>query len=191
LYYYKRRYYSPTLGRFLQTDPTLKDEAFSLNLYRYVNNDPLNVTDPLGEEGIIQLSLPLFILALLALFAYLDFLKKLEKCNCHIPTIEEIFPPEVQPLPPGVLQMAKGGRQRNNSPKAGPPNSIRELPHGHTRVYGPDGQPVYDLNQPHTKAKNPTDRDFHIHEWDPSTGERGGSLPNSSPLPQPGQVSAD
>lgn len=46
LYYYKARYYSPALGRFLQPDP-IGYEA-GLNLYEYVGNDPLNASDPLG-----------------------------------------------------------------------------------------------------------------------------------------------
>jgi len=46
LYYYRARYYSPKLGRFLQTDPIgIKDD---LNLYAYVYSDPLNRSDPSG-----------------------------------------------------------------------------------------------------------------------------------------------
>ncbi|HRN82634.1 MAG TPA: RHS repeat-associated core domain-containing protein [Nitrosomonas europaea] len=47
LYYYKARFYSPALGRFLQTDPI--GTADDLNLYAYVRNNPINLTDPSGE----------------------------------------------------------------------------------------------------------------------------------------------
>jgi RHS repeat-associated protein len=47
LYYYKARYYSPAIGRFLQTDP-IGYAGGDLNLYNYVGNDPLNHRDPLG-----------------------------------------------------------------------------------------------------------------------------------------------
>ena len=46
-YYYKARMYSPTLGRFMQTDP-LGYGGDGPNLYAYVINDPINLNDPSG-----------------------------------------------------------------------------------------------------------------------------------------------
>jgi RHS repeat-associated protein len=67
LYYFKNRYYSPTLGRFLQPDPigypskiipdcgcacpcsgVIPCTPFELNLYTYVQNSPLVYADPMG-----------------------------------------------------------------------------------------------------------------------------------------------
>ncbi|MBA3895684.1 MAG: RHS repeat-associated core domain-containing protein [Sphingomonadaceae bacterium] len=44
--FYKARIYSPTLGRFMQTDPI--GYAGGPNWYNYVGSDPVNATDPSG-----------------------------------------------------------------------------------------------------------------------------------------------
>lgn len=46
LWYYKARMYSPTLGRFLQTD--LIGYGDGMNWYNYVGGDPVNFVDPFG-----------------------------------------------------------------------------------------------------------------------------------------------
>lgn len=46
LYYYRARYYSPDLGRFISRDPI--GIADNINLYAYVGNNPIEYTDPSG-----------------------------------------------------------------------------------------------------------------------------------------------
>jgi RHS repeat-associated protein len=48
LYYYRARYYDPTIGRFISEDP-LGFAALDVNFYSYVGNDPVNANDPDGR----------------------------------------------------------------------------------------------------------------------------------------------
>lgn len=49
LYYYRARYYSPTLQRFISEDP-IGFAGGDTNLYAYVSNSPCNATDPTGNN---------------------------------------------------------------------------------------------------------------------------------------------
>lgn len=50
LYHNRARAYSPVLGRFLQADPI--GTKGGINLYAYVQNDPLNAVDPSGHGAV-------------------------------------------------------------------------------------------------------------------------------------------
>lgn len=47
LYYYRARYYDPSIGRFIQKDP-IGFRGGDVNLYGYVHNNAVNRKDPFG-----------------------------------------------------------------------------------------------------------------------------------------------
>ena len=52
LYYYRNRYYDPQRGRFLQPDPI--GYQAGMNLYAYVDGNPITWADPLGLDKMFQ-----------------------------------------------------------------------------------------------------------------------------------------
>lgn len=51
LYYYRARWYSAETGRFISEDP-IGFAGGDVNLYGYVKNNPFNLVDPSGNQGV-------------------------------------------------------------------------------------------------------------------------------------------
>ena len=51
LYYYRARFYSPSMGRFISEDP-IGFAGQGTSLYAYVENDPVDSVDPTGLLGV-------------------------------------------------------------------------------------------------------------------------------------------
>jgi RHS repeat-associated protein len=58
LHYMHARHYSPTLGRFIQADPSELDDA----LYAYGDNNPITEVDPDGELPVLLVAAAFFVL---------------------------------------------------------------------------------------------------------------------------------
>src|SRR5207248_389467 len=55
-YYYRTRTYDPQAGRFLEQD-SLRFQAGDVNLNRYLDNNPLALTDPTGQSPLVTYTL--------------------------------------------------------------------------------------------------------------------------------------
>jgi len=68
LYYNRFRYYSPVLGRYISRDPV--SYLAGLNFYIYVDNNPINCSDPLGLWWKAALSIVAGVAAAVAVIAF-------------------------------------------------------------------------------------------------------------------------
>jgi RHS repeat-associated protein len=66
-YYLRARYYNNSTGRLVTTDPRIGDlfDPMSLHRYVYANNNPVMLSDPSGQETLVELSTTLTIAALI------------------------------------------------------------------------------------------------------------------------------
>lgn len=153
LYYYKARMYSPTLGRFLQTDPV--GYADDLNLYAYVKSNPINLTDPSG----------------LIASASGNFANTSPSAAANVAAQSSTGGVKLDSaaiaLPKSELGSATVVAERGR-PKTGEPGSyfVHSIT-GDGRRYGEDGKPLLDYDVSHSHDQMVP----HIHIW--RNGVRG------------------
>lgn len=91
LYFYRARYYDPTVGKFVSRDPVVGFISFpqSLNRYQYVYNNPVGFIDPSGEWVGAAFAITGVGIVLYGLYEFADFLingtneieQKLSECS--------------------------------------------------------------------------------------------------------------
>jgi RHS repeat-associated protein len=183
LYYLRARYYDPTTGRFTQQDPA--EDGY--NWYVYGNQNPVMFVD---ESGLYYLETD----ANGQVYAIIesgDTLSEIAKAEVNDATAYtkmtmvsnfnslyvgqriNITPIYNSKYPKPQLSASTNGGDstaNNRRPSTGEPGSTHTTPKGDARIYGPDGNPDTDIDQPHGHNPNP-----HMHRW--NNGNRGPAEP--------------
>lgn len=178
LYYYRARYYDPTLARFISEDPI--GLAGGVNLYAYVGNDPVNHTDPTGlcpqgTDLVISLNEDGGWRA--------ECVRNGGRSGGHmLPPVHSTANASTWSFstPPNQganVSPSARGADWAGLPLFGPPNTL--VPEANQiRLYGPDGavRTTYDFHPPHGNQPTPHANDWRrgpsgkpqrIHAWRP------------------------
>ncbi len=161
------RAYDPNLGRWISRDPI--KESGGINLYGYVDNDPINYVDPYGLFLILVVPAAGLALALAAIntLGFIILAIIIERNWARI----SYKPKDAQPPPPACPSTPAPPRV---PPFPGPPGG-ESGGTDQTRRYGPDGFPETDVDVGHNGHPDP-----HSHDWGrpsgggrPTNGDRG------------------
>lgn len=148
------RYYDPKTGRFLQRDPVETDDE---NTYTYVYNDPINLVDPYGEQGLPPNFYP--------------------PLPAGVPPIEQsVFPPSLGedlglPAPPipGQYASANAKRKEKIETQEGTSETIT-----HVAIEKAKDKGQKDKKKKQKEPKNETDRKVKDIQQNPQDWEKTG-----------------
>nr|WP_081613261.1 RHS repeat-associated core domain-containing protein [Xanthomonas sp. SHU 199] len=208
LTYMQQRYFDAQVGSFLSVDPVLaiRSPVENFNRYRYANGNPYKFIDVDGRNAAEQEPEPVKNLDPITVVAKRDLSSQASysailtfapvRAVAVIPEAIEIFPwlsstvgagvmgPFLFFMSPDPCGAAACGEipgywsKMSDVPSVGPPGEWIDG-RRRSRLYGPDGRPKVDIDNPHQGAPYP-----HVHEWE--NGERehpGREIPDLPPPP--------
>jgi RHS repeat-associated protein len=204
VYYYRARYYSSTLHRFISEDPI--GFGGGVNVYAYAYGDPISFRDPTGKtpgalvlpwiggaaEGAESLAA-----AAAGAGAGLAVVGagvagwEIGRGIGHIPigggrtvddAVTDVITILVFPQSPGSPSPLSGRARCKSNPFTGIPGSVSTTP-AQDRRYGPDGYPEVDVDYGHPQHYPDIDGP-HAHDWGrpgdgspPTADDRGDGRP--------------
>ncbi|WP_275938811.1 RHS repeat-associated core domain-containing protein [Methylocystis parvus] len=170
LAYNWHRHYDASIGRYVQPDPL--GLTGGRNLYAYADASPLAKIDPDGQFVWV---IPAFIPSIPSIIPAIPWIGSAAGA-AGIGWLWWNAPPNDQP--DDNIPDKKQPQRPSKTPNEGEPGSCHVNPgSGQERTYGPDGQPLYDVDYDHDHGQGVP----HAHNW--VDGIRGEGYP-VSPWPR-------